>query len=846
MPKKSQSSQKTEDNKEPEKKDVTNTQKKLDKKFSLSPEYKSMNQKYFPSKENFFGTKTSEKANIRTYSPPTHSPIMNYYSSSLLGEELNFFSPKKNDNNLNRFSPNFNYNLSSYFNLGNENIGYNDNKTLQEKIEPFVKRKDSNNFIEKNAFVPYNMNINNELKKEKNYDDDEEEEEEENNEHAFSLIINNTQTKDFLQSNKPNRNNINNKNNESNKTTTDIDSNIKSNNENLKNEENEINNIINKEFKPYIPNKLKFNQKNFENDFTLNNKYNIFPQNNNGYINYYPNINDYNDEDFYNNNMNMEQPNQNSNFYYKGDNYQIKNYKDYKKTDYKKTGEIPSITQEDIVIAITSNNKIIRRIDPNTYLNESNEFLAHNIFKLGQDQAGCRFLQEKIQSDPKNIVPIFFQAMIPYIIPLIKDPFGNYLVQKFFPYLTIDNIRTVLKEISPNILNIGSNNHGTRVLQNIINYLLTPELVSMFSNIIKPHIIPLLKEIHGLHIINKLLSLHPEVENEIDKIIIDNCPILAMHKHGCFFLQKILEGPDRPLKYELIKNLLDICLGLIIDQFGNYVIQSILQLNISKYSSAIALLISENAPSYSKHRYSCNVIEKCFDFCGKKERNILIKKLSTPEAITDLILDEHGNYVIQKVLYYADPKKREEILKILKPLIPQIQNKTYGEKLLNKLYSLSPKMFNKNNKIKYNQNYKSKYKNNDYKAINKNYNNDNYNNKFNDIENQNNTLQNKYDMINNNIINNNKSNNFTMNNYYNINNNTINININNIEQKEEAKINSDISNVSENKIINNIKDNNINTLPETQNILKKKKTKKKKKSSDESSSSDTSEENNNK
>ena len=140
---------------------------------------------------------------------------------------------------------------------------------------------------------------------------------------------------------------------------------------------------------------MKF-KKNYENDFFMKNKYNIFSQNTNGYINYYPNINTYNEEDFYNNNMNIGQ-NQNSNFYYKGDHYQINNFKDHnKKKDYKKTGEIPSITQEDIVIAITSNNKIIRRIDPNTYLNESNEFLAHNIFKLGQDQAGCRFLQEKI------------------------------------------------------------------------------------------------------------------------------------------------------------------------------------------------------------------------------------------------------------------------------------------------------------------------------------------------------------------------------------------------------------------------------------------------------------------
>jgi hypothetical protein len=669
--------------------------------------------------------------------------------------------------------------------------------------------------VAKNAFPIYNMNQNNEIKKEINFDD-EDDEDEENNEQTFSLTINTVQPNDILQLNK----NMDNKKKDFNKDLKEsIDSSDIS--KDSLSEKNQIKNIINTEFKPYIPNRFKFNLGNYPNETSLNNKYNIYSENN---INYYQNNSDYNYIDFSNDNMNTDPQNKNNNFFYKGDNYQINNIKNYKKTDYQKTGEIPSITQEDTVITITSNNKIIRRIDPNTYLNESIEFLAHNIFQLGQDQAGCRFLQEKIESDPEKIVPIFFKSMMPNLLSLIKDPFGNYLVQKLFPHLSPDNFVIILKEISDHILDIGSNNHGTRVLQNIIDYLSTPELLTSFSNIIKPQIISLLKEMHGLHIINKLLSLYPEVENDIGKIIVDNCPLLAMHKHGCFFLQKILEGPDRPLKSELIKNLLDICLGLVIDQFGNYVIQSILKLNINKYSSIIALLISDNAPYYSKHRYSCNVIEKCFDFCAEKERNILIKKLCTPEVIPDLILDEHGNYVIQKALYYADDNKKEEIFKIVKPLIPQIKKKAFGEKILNKFKFIYPKHFNENNKKK---NFRNKYKNNDYKADNKNNNNKDY---------QNNTQQNKNDTANNYSINKNQNSNLSKNDS----NNKSNINNNNIEKKEEEKINSNTNDIKENNN-NDIKDKSNNKTPENKKKQKKKKSKKKKKSSDESSSSENNE-----
>ena len=829
-PKESQSSQKNDENQESSQKNATNNPKKFDKKFSLSPEYKFMNQKFFPSKENFFGTKTLEKTNLRSFSPPTHSPIMNYYSQSFQGEELNFYPLKKNDNDIRKLSSNLLYNPSDYFNIGNSYEKNEDNKTLQEKMEPFVKKRDSNNFVEKNAFPLYNMNQNNEIKKEINFDV-EDDEDEENNEQTFSLTINNVQPNNILSHNQ----NMNNNKYDINKDIKDsIDSSSIS--KDSLSEKNQIKNIINTEFKPYIPSRFKFNLGNYPNDASLNNKYNIYSENNNNYINFYQNNSDYNYIDFSNNNMNTDPQNQNNNFFYKGDNYQINNIKNYKKTDYQKTGEIPSITPEDTVIAITSNNKIIRRIDPNTYLNESIEFLAHNIFQLGQDQAGCRFLQEKIESDPEKIAPIFFKSMIPNLLYLIKDPFGNYLVQKLFPHLSSEDFGIILKEISDHILDIGSNTHGTRVLQNIIDYLSTPELLSLFSNIIKPHIISLLKEIHGMHIFNKLLSLYPEIENDIGKIIVDNCPLLAMHKHGCFFLQKILEGPDRPLKSELIKNLLDICLGLIIDQFGNYVIQSILKLNINKYSSIIALLISDNAPYYSKHRYSCNVIEKCFDFCAEKERNILIKKLCTPEVIPDLILDEHGNYVIQKALYYADDNKREEIFKIVKPLIPEIKKKAFGEKILSKLYFIYPKHFNMNNNK---QNFRNKYKNNDYKTDNKN-NNNNYKNKFNNKEYQNSTQQNKNDADNKNFINNNQNNNSSINSSK----NKININ-NNTEKKDEEKINSNANNIKENNNTNDIKDKNNNKSPENKKKPKKKKSKKKKKSSDESSSSENDEKNKN-
>jgi len=841
----------------------------------LSPE-QTMNQKFFPSKENYFGIKTSPKNTGRPISP-VHSPILDYYAGlSPKKDELNV-SPK-NDyyNNLNlnqsnfsgKLSPNFNYSPSIIFNdqqsnkdkknsfsnnfaFQNLNNNEEDSKTLQEKMAPFVRKTDANNFIRKSSFPS-----NNDEKNENQFDEDEDDE----NEEAFTLTFDNfdddllkdqklilendnmqiqkkPSTGMNLSSNIVNNNNINNpaeqivQNLNEKNLIEKKDEN--SNNLNLQNEENLVKNIINKkEFKPYIPNKYRNKAQNLNNinnpvdgqmyppyennqmegylNFMNNDMENKNPDNLEQYINYhsknigFENNNKFSmDKNDFNKKQNeLDNENLYNNFYYNGDNYKISNFKEYKKKDYLKTGEIPSISAADIVTAITANNKKIKRIDPNTYLNESIEYLSYNIFPLAKDQAGCRFLQEKLEKDPINTTEHFYKAIIPYVLPLAKDPFGNYLIQKLFYYLSPEKIKKMMEIISPTILDIGSNSHGTRVIQHLINFLSNKELVDFFLINIKPYVIPLLKELNGTHIINKFVNEHSECADEINKIIVDNCSLLATHRHGCCILQKMIEGSDKKLKENLINNLIDNCFVLIIDQFGNYVMQSILLLNENKFSSAIAMKICDNVLYYSKHRYSSNVIEKCFDFCGKKEKKRLIEKIMTPEIITELILDEHGNYVVQKALYYSDYKEKETILNIIKSLIPKIQTVSFGEKLLMRLYSIYPQL-NPNSYYEegispndyvdnnyYNKGYKGKGNKNKGKKKKKNNYNDDYDG--NDVKDSNNGE--KFNQ-----------NNKIMNNYYNINNNTINININ-----------SNNDNIGNNQITltnNNMMGNNININP---------------------------------
>ncbi len=51
----------------------------------------------------------------------------------------------------------------------------------------------------------------------------------------------------------------------------------------------------------------------------------------------------------------------------------------------------------------------------------------------------------------------------------------------------------------------------------------------------------------------------------------------------------------------------------------------------------------------------------------------------------DLILDEHGNYVIQKVLSCADVKTQNEMLQNIPPIMNKLKNVNFGERIISRL-----------------------------------------------------------------------------------------------------------------------------------------------------------------
>ena len=334
--------------------------------------------------------------------------------------------------------------------------------------------------------------------------------------------------------------------------------------------------------------------------------------------------------------------------------------------------------------------KKLKKIDNSFYLNKSLIFLGKHINILSKDQGACRYLQNLLDTNPQETLNYLYKPFYSNILKLINDPFGNYLTQKIIIYLSQDQLYEILNKISCFFAEICNNIYGTRVMQTIIDNLKTIKLRNYFFQLLKPIVIHLLKELNGTFVVQKFSKMYSDYTNAISDIIIKDSHILSTHRHGCCVIQKYLELNDPYLVPRLIDKLLDKSLLLIVDQFGNYVIQTILKKNNKNYGNKLAEKILENLVYYAKHKYSSNVVEKCFNYCDDIYLSNLVNCVIRKQNLMELMLDEHGNYIVQKVLSLSNYITQRQMLKIIMANAEKIKNCNHGERVINRLMANYP------------------------------------------------------------------------------------------------------------------------------------------------------------
>ena len=566
-----------------------------------------------------------------------------------------------NSNNFHRNinnSPNFNNNLNY---LNNNNIHNNLNSNINSINNNFNNLYNSNNLFNLNIREDI-QNINLDINK-LNYN---------NSQNNFNNDINNNK-KNFNNGNKYFKNT--------------------SQNDNFNNYQNNI------FFNQNMINANNSNNQNYKNQYLLNNYINQKK-----HLNLNDNINQNNINPF-NNRRNINNstiPNINSNINSKlNTNSNVNNFKNnninyiYNYERIKSTGNINNIRlnnkNNNLIINSNLNKKNIYL--PNKQIKIkldklSNEELAKNLHELGKNQKYCIYLQKKIENNPKSLPTLFYPNALSHILELSNDQFGNYLISSIIKNLPEDLINKFIKGIP--ISRVGTNQYGTKVLQTLIDYLGNDKNLLLFIEKMLPHLVTLINDLNGIHIVQKLINIKSKHIQLIYNNIFQNIKLIAITREGIRFIKILLAILDEKNLNSLINSINDNLEDIITNQYGNFIIQEIIWKDNLSLKYLVIDNIIKNIVNFSNHKFSSNIIEKCIDIEESKEK--AIDEILKNDNFEKILLNEYGNYVIQKALNKSDQNKQQIMLNSIVPLVTKLQGLPYGQKLLSKLFISYPKL----------------------------------------------------------------------------------------------------------------------------------------------------------
>ena len=317
-----------------------------------------------------------------------------------------------------------------------------------------------------------------------------------------------------------------------------------------------------------------------------------------------------------------------------------------------------------------------------------------------KDQLYCRQIQNKLDKNINNLKysDEFYQNIKFQLVEIIEHQFGNYVIQKFLSVLLFQENKRLFKiiflDINEKLFEICINNYGTRVIQKTLekldngNYykIETNELNDVFRNLIDNHLYELCCDKNGNHVYQKLLRVFPKERNQFlyDALIKISFPV-SIIQQGATLLQTAFDFSNKEQQEKLCSVIIDKIGDLINDRYGNYTIQTIFKLFNDKINDRIYKYIDDNILKLSIEKFSSNVIDKCIIKDYEKSSK-LIQSMIHKNIIKDIIVDQYGNYVVQKALNISEKDVCSKIIGQIKPILGDLQKTNIGKKIYEKLY----------------------------------------------------------------------------------------------------------------------------------------------------------------
>ena len=278
-------------------------------------------------------------------------------------------------------------------------------------------------------------------------------------------------------------------------------------------------------------------------------------------------------------------------------------------------------------------------------------FSSPDIFPI--TKSSSKILQQQISKSSPSDLDKLTLILQPRISELMVDLYGNYLCQTLFHTCSANQRLFLLRAMRGSIAAISYHSRGTHALQNLIALANLKEEEQIFREEFSGKIVEMSKDLNASHVIQRLLGSSGS-RFFITGEMLGHVKELALDKLGVCVLKKCCNDP------QIMNEILGDLMLLIQHPYGNYAVQSILEIWKEEIAYEFSSAIQGKVVQLCLQKYASNVVEKALGIENIGES--IITELLCEGKIRDLIGNQYGCYVLRTMSLVCNAKNRPAVL----------------------------------------------------------------------------------------------------------------------------------------------------------------------------------------
>lgn len=302
-------------------------------------------------------------------------------------------------------------------------------------------------------------------------------------------------------------------------------------------------------------------------------------------------------------------------------------------------------------------------------------------------------MQHRLETGTPFEVSAIFEALYPHLAELVADPAANFVIQKLCEVINGSQQTLMFQFFSADIFPIIEHPISCRVLQKFIETT-SKENVALIFEAVTGRLLYLCRSQNGNHIVQRFIDALPDRLGEIIELIKPHLAHLAVDNCGCRVVQRLFDKYDVDVLDPLVTEVLRAAADLATNQYGNYVVQTILEARRPDHLTALVNAFRGRFSEFSVHKFASNVIEKCIKGASSAEQVVIFDEIIGEEGayqedrIAAMVGDQFGNYVIQRIIEYGTESQQNAIYGVVYDRYDRLCEITYAGYVIAKLEAL--------------------------------------------------------------------------------------------------------------------------------------------------------------